>query len=101
MNKIFVDDARKYPDEFAQYNCVRSYKQCVLLLSVYDEVDVLNLDYDLGTQETGLDILKYVYENKVNVKNIIIHSTHKEGVKKMEDYIQKYLTNVHYTYCAI
>ncbi|MBR5796030.1 MAG: hypothetical protein IKY26_07775, partial [Erysipelotrichaceae bacterium] len=51
-------------------------------------VNIVNLDYDLGTPETGYDVLVYMKENSIYPKEIIVHSSHLEGVKKMEKYIQ-------------
>lgn len=87
--KIFVDDKRDFTEvQLYGYNCVRTYKQCITLLSVFKNVDVINLDYDLGGQETGLDILIYMKENNIEVKEIYIHSTHLEGVRKMENILR-------------
>lgn len=98
--KIFVDDKRDFTEvQLYGYNCVRTYKQCITLLSVFKNVDVINLDYDLGGQETGLDILIYMKENNIEVKEIYIHSTHLEGVRKMEKYIKANFKDVKYLYC--
>lgn len=48
-------------------NCVRTYKQCITLLSVFKDIDAINLDYDLGGEETGLDILIYMKQNNIKV----------------------------------
>lgn len=97
--KIFVDDQRT-PDSFSNYQCARSYKTAVMFLDIFKEVDVINLDYDLGSKETGLDILKYIYEHKISVKHIIIHSTHPDGVSKMEKYIKEHFKDIQYTYAG-
>ncbi|RGS41217.1 cyclic-phosphate processing receiver domain-containing protein, partial [Holdemanella biformis] len=47
--KIFVDDKRDFSEvQLYGYNCVRTYKQCITLLSVFKDIDAINLDYDLG-----------------------------------------------------
>ena len=47
--KIFVDDKRDFSEvQLCGYNCVRTYKQCITLLSVFKDIDAINLDYDLG-----------------------------------------------------
>lgn len=98
--KIFVDDLRSFEEaKKSNYCCFRSYEDCVLFLSVLKNVDVINLDYDLGSSKTGLDILKYLSENTIVPKEIIIHSTHQEGVRKMELYIKDNFKDVKYTYC--
>lgn len=101
MRKIYVDDSRVVAFKEAAeagYNCVRTYSQCVMLLSVFKSVDVINLDYDLGESKTGLDILKYIVNNNIQVKEIYIHSTHTEGVRMMEKYIFNNLQHTLYTY---
>ena len=98
--KIFVDDLRCFDAaKDCGYCCVRSYEHSILLLSVSDKVEVINLDYDLGSSKTGLDILKYMNENSIIPNEIIVHSTHKEGVREMELYINEKFKNVKYTYC--
>ena len=96
--KLFVDDLRDFPESFSLYNCTRTYNGAIQLLDFFREVVVINLDYDLGTKETGLDILKYIYENKIPVKHIIIHSTDLQGVSLMEKYIKEHFKDVLYTY---
>ena len=98
--KIFVDDKRDFSEvQLYGYNCVRTYKQCITLLSVFKNVDVINLDYDLGGIETGLDILFYMKQNNIKIKKIYIHSTHLEGVIEMEKFIKRNFNKVEYTYC--
>lgn len=47
--KIFVDDKRTFSAAKKYgYNCVRTYQQCITLLSVFKDIDTINLDYDLG-----------------------------------------------------
>ena len=98
--KIFVDDKRDFSEvQLYGYNCVRTYKQCITLLSVFKNVDVINLDYDLGGIETGLDILFYMKQNNIKINKIYIHSTHLVGVREMEKFIKRNFNKVEYTYC--
>ena len=76
--KLFVDDLRDFPESFSLYNCTRTYKGAIQLLDFFKEVEIINLDYDLGTKETGLDILKYI--------------------SLMEKYIKEHFKDVLYTY---
>lgn len=100
MMKIFVDDKRTYGiAQKYRYNCVRTYQQCITLLSVFKNIDVINLDYDLGVKETGLDILIYMKQNNIKVRKICIHSTYLEGVKTMEKFIKHNFEYVNYLYC--
>ena len=98
--KIFVDDKRDFSEvQLYGYNWVRTYKQCITLLSVFKDIDAINLDYDLGGEETGLDILIYMKQNNIKVREIYIHSTHLEGVKEMEKFIKYNFKDVDYLYC--
>lgn len=100
MKKLFVDDKRTFNLALkCGYNCVRSYQQCIALLTAFKNIDVINLDYDLGGEETGLDILVYMKENNIKVREIYIHSTHLEGVKEMEKFIKQNFKEVNYLYC--
>lgn len=100
MKKIFVDDKRSFQEAMqASYTCVRSYEQCILLLSISKNLEVINLDYDLGSGKTGLDILRYMKENDLRPQEIILHSTHKEGVREMERYCKEHFSNSSCRYC--
>ena len=40
--KIFVDDKRDFSEvQLCGYNCVRTYKQCITLLSVFKDIDAI------------------------------------------------------------
>lgn len=100
-NKIFLDDKRSFeePQKFG-YQCVRNYSHCTIMLDIYkNDLSVLNLDFDLGTPETGLDILIYMEQNNIVPDEIIIHSTHETGVKKMEKKIKQSFPHSKYSYC--
>lgn len=102
-NKLFVDDKRPFeePKKFG-YQCVRSYSHCTIMLDIYkDNINTINLDYDLGTPETGLDILIYMEQNNIVPNEIIIHSTHKTGVREMEKKIKQSFPNSKYSYCPM
>lgn len=77
--KLFVDDLRDIP---TGYTCVRTYDRAVILLDML-EFEVISLDYDLGSKETGLDIIKYINKTKKYPKHLNIHSTHPTGSREM------------------
>lgn len=58
--KIIIDDKRDFSK--GDYNCIRTYEDCILLLNVFKEIDFISLDYDLGSEHTGYDILVYMFE---------------------------------------
>ena len=84
--KIILDDRRTFPD--GPYNCVRTYEDCVRLLRVFRKAGFLSLDYDLGSDKTGLDVLIYMHENGIVAEHINIHSDHSKGVPKMRKYVE-------------
>ena len=82
--RLFLDDLRPCP---AGYECCRGIEEAKDLLS-YTGFDYISLDYDLGfDQETGLDLLVWMYEEKIFVPHVNIHSTHPLGRKMMWDYV--------------
>lgn len=96
MNKIILDDRREFPEN-GGYTCVRTYKDCVLLLSVFKKVDFISLDYNLSEEKTGLDVLVYMRENKIEAEHINIHSNHVIGVPQMKEYAEKHFPNAKLT----
>lgn len=89
--KIIVDDKRDFPK--GNYNCVRTYEDCIFLLSIFKKITFISLDYDLGTEHTGYDILVYMFENGVKPNHINIHSDHCIGVSKMKNFIETHFKN--------
>lgn len=87
--KLVVDDYRKV-DLVYGYMLATSYDECINILNVFgSELEFISLDYSLGTQETGLTILKYLVANGIIPAQINIHSDHSEGVPKMRRYIRQ------------
>ena len=86
--KIILDDRRTFPE--GPYNCVRTYDDCIRLLRLFRKAAYLSLDYDLGADNTGLDVLIYMHENGLTAEQINIHSDHSEGVPKMRKYAEEH-----------
>lgn len=84
--KLFVDDARTPPER--GFECAEDYDGAVFLLR-YMDFDFVTLDYSLGDGPNGLDILKFMYENKKYPKHLNIHSDHAEGRALMRDYAKE------------
>ena len=58
--KIFVDDKRDFSEvQLCGYNCVRTYKQCITLLSVFKDIDAINLDYGTTSRKRTHKIDKF------------------------------------------
>lgn len=83
--KLFVDDTRDLPKG---YEGVRTYSDCLLYFSIFGDFQVVSLDYSLGEEHTGLDILKWMKQNGKCPEQINIHSNHIEGRKLMRDYVK-------------
>lgn len=84
--KLFVDDLRTPPK--SGFQCAKDFDGAVLLLKLL-KFDFVTLDYDLGNGFTGLDILKFMHENKRYPENLNIHSDHSEGRFMMLRYAEE------------
>ena len=97
--KIILDDKRPMPSD--HYNCVRTYDECVELLRLFRGASYLSLDYDLGGEKTGYDVLVYMAENKVRVAHINIHSDHSVGVPRMRKFAQEHFPEATLTFNSL
>lgn len=84
--KLFLDDSRKFPS--AGYECCRSSKVAILLLSIMD-FEFITLDYSLGNGDTGMNVLLWMKENNVFVPHINIHSNHIFGRRRMQEFCEE------------
>ncbi|MDH6603732.1 hypothetical protein OKW23_000873 [Bacilli bacterium PM5-9] len=83
--KIFLDDNRNIDN--SEYSIIRTYENCIILLKTFsNDIDIISLDYDLGGNKTGYDVIEYMYSNNIIPRHINIHSTHKEGSNMIEEY---------------
>ena len=94
--KIILDDRRTFPD--GPYNCVRTYEDCIRLLRIFRKASFLSLDYNLGSDKTGLDVLIYMHENGITAERINIHSDNSEGVPKMRKYAKEHFPDAVLTF---
>ena len=85
--KIIIDDNRTFP--LSIYNCVRTYEDCIFLIECFKKISFISLDYDLGSNNNGLDILKYLERNNIFPPHINIHSNHENGKVKMIKFIKE------------
>ena len=94
--KLILDDTREFP-ESKIYNCVRTYNDCVLLMSIFKKFSYVSLDYDLGGDKTGYDVLVYMAENNIEAEHINIHSDHQIGAPKMKEFVKEHFPNTKLT----
>ena len=98
--KIILDDQRPMPNT-DRYRCVRSYEDCVYYLKIFQEIEFISLDYDLGSQKTGLNVLEFMHQNGNVVDHINIHSDHSVGVPKMREYVKLHFPQAVLTFNAL
>lgn len=86
--KLFVDDTRDFP---SGTNAVRDYESAISMLKLNDifKFDFVSLDYSLSNGYTGLDILKFMHENRIYPPCINIHSSNVQGRREMIAYIRE------------
>ena len=81
--KIFLDDERNAPNGWIR---VATVKAAIYLLEG-GNVEIISLDHDLGTKETGYDVILWI-EREVAERGIIppeirVHSANAGAYKKM------------------
>lgn len=80
MINVFLDDLRPNPPG---YKLARTAEQAVNYLRT-GKVDILSLDYDLSTASvTGLDVVRFMVDNRIYPKRIVIHSANPFGRRRM------------------
>lgn len=98
MAKIFLDDNRAFPDASLGYNCVQNYEECILLVDAFkNNIEFITLDYDLHSEYTGLNVLQYMVEHKIEPQHINIHSNHYAGIETMKEYAEQNFPNTKVT----
>lgn len=97
--KLILDDRRPLPED--KYRCVRTYEDCIYYLKIFKQVSYISLDYDLGTQKTGYDVLEFMLANGNEVEHINIHSDHSIGVPKMREFVRENFPDTHLTFNPI
>ena len=97
--RIMLDDQRPMPED--KYRCVRSYEDCIYYLKIFKQIAFISLDYDLGTEKTGYDVLEFMLTNGNEVEHINIHSDHSVGVPKMREFAEKHFPKATLTFNSI
>ena len=87
--KIFLDDYRRLNDN--TFNRVRTYEDCIMLIDICgSDLEIIDLDYDLDSDKTGLDVLIYMDECEIRPERINIHSDHSEGAPEMRRFAEEH-----------
>lgn len=97
--KFFLDDIRNIDTQLG-YITFRKYEDFIRELSAFRNIlETVSLDYSLGTEKTGYDVLVFMSENEIYPNHINVHSDHEFGVPKMRAYLERKFpstTNVTY-----
>lgn len=100
MNKIFLDDLRDPPDQ--DWVVIRSYANAVSYMSTHGIPEFISFDHDLGLEETGYDLAKWMVEMDLTKKILIpinfsysIHSANPIGRKNIDCLLDNYLSYRH------
>lgn len=84
--KIFLDDIRPCPERF---ELCRTYDEFTrMVLENRYNIQMISLDYDLGSIRNGMDACKFLVANQITCPKIIIHSTHSRA-SAMEYYLKE------------
>jgi hypothetical protein len=82
--KMYLDDVRKCPEGWI---LVRTYQEARSLVDT-GQITEVSLDHDLGTDETGYDVIlwieRQVYFGQIRKPVIHIHTSNPAGRRKME-----------------
>lgn len=92
---LYVDDIRKpncnnYNIDDIQIDIAVSYTDAIdkIKSTKYDGID---LDHDLGQSKTGYDICKYIVDNNIYFKNILLHTSNPIGKQNMFELLNHYI----------
>jgi hypothetical protein len=103
MNVLFLDDNpvrnKMFRDEVPSAQVVETAQDCIAILQSLvggDEWDYLFLDHDLGgevhvesgREDCGMEVVRWMMENKPAVKKVIVHSHNVPAANRMVDLLQ-------------
>lgn len=84
MNTLVIDDMRtiSFPRETPPHARTSEEGIQLIKIGVWDE---LWLDYDLGGDDTGMNVVRYILDNEVPLEYIFIHSSNPVGAGRMQE----------------
>lgn len=91
--KIFLDDTKLCPLGWTWVKTIDAFKS--IIQENADNLEVISLDYELEVTDkgrTGLDACRYLIENNIHCKKIVIHSTHPQA-RRMRELLEDYMKN--------
>ncbi|MEK3917293.1 cyclic-phosphate processing receiver domain-containing protein [Paenibacillus sp. FSL H7-0331] len=80
MVNVFLDDLRPCPKGF---KLVKTVSECIQVIEK-NNINILSLDHDLGFgRPSGFEVVKYIVNNKIFPREIIIHTANPFGRIRM------------------
>lgn len=95
MKVLFLDDDINRETAFLRLvpsaHCTPTSYGMIKLLQIHRDIDCLFLDHDLGgevfvdsgREDCGMEVVRYLCENKYNIKQIFVHSLNAVAAKEM------------------
>lgn len=94
MIYIFLDDERSMREPMNpdyEYITIRDPHVAKAFLHIHRGEDIIiDLDHDLGTNETGYDVCKYIIANGIPLVGFKIHSMNPVGAFNMRQLLTHY-----------
>jgi hypothetical protein len=107
---VFMDDCRNGPfnsdwlgskavtigedhnkENWQDWVIVRSVENCKMLLKLGGIIEDLSLDHDMGDQETGMDLVKWMCKTgHFPSGKITIHSANFDAASQMQSYLDNF-----------
>ena len=89
--KIWLDDIRPAPEGFFW---AKTYKEAIWAIKIMDDlygkVDFISFDHDLGGEQSGYDVAKYLVRNQIVVDKYVVHSANPVGKRNIEQLLNHY-----------
>lgn len=82
---LYLDDSRDCPKDFV---LAKTIEEAIYYLKNF-KVNILSLDHDLGIDKngkllpTGYDLVKYICENNIYIKEVYLHTDNPVGRENM------------------
>lgn len=95
--RLFLDDTRDpedvYPDNAEMWDVVRTPEgfRTYLQSGVPPEALIISFDHDLGTEETGMDLAKWMAGKGIVPHDCKVHSANVSGAENMETFLDQWL----------
>ena len=95
--KLWIDDFRNPPDD--SWVVVRTVKDAIKFMQEYGCPEIISFDHDLGENDRGIDIVKWMVEKDIEMEGkfipdnfkFYVHSANPIGKRNIEEILNRYL----------